>query len=56
MSMVDKVKNALQKVRGRGKRTTGRATGNRDLEAKGAAEKAGGSVKQAGENVKDTFK
>jgi uncharacterized protein YjbJ (UPF0337 family) len=56
MSMVDKMKNTLQKLTGRGKRTTGRVVGDRDLEAEGAAEKTGGDVKQAGENIKDTLR
>ncbi|CAI7975907.1 CsbD family protein [Frankia sp. Mgl5] len=54
MSMVDKARNALQRFTGRGKRTAGRASGDRGLEARGAAEKIGGNIKQAGENLKDT--
>jgi uncharacterized protein YjbJ (UPF0337 family) len=56
MSMVDKAKNTLQRVMGRGKRATGRATGDPDLEARGSAQKMGGDVKQAGENLKDAVR
>jgi uncharacterized protein YjbJ (UPF0337 family) len=53
MTMVDKVKNTLQRVTGHGKRTAGRVSGDPDLEARGAAQKVGGDVRQAGENLKD---
>lgn len=56
MSMVDKMRNTLQRVMGRSKRTAGRVTGDRDLEARGAAQKMGGDVKQAGENLKDVVR
>lgn len=54
MGMVDKAKNALQQITGRGRRTAGRVSGDRKLEARGAAEKIGGDVRQAGENLKNT--
>lgn len=50
--MIDKAKNSLQRLTGRSKRTAGRVSGDRKLEARGAAEKIGGDVKQAGENLK----
>ncbi|MBL7488657.1 CsbD family protein [Frankia sp. AgB1.9] len=56
MSMVDKARNTLQRIMGRGKRTTGRVIGDRDLEARGAGQKAGGDIKQAGENLKDVVR
>ncbi|ONH25383.1 CsbD family protein [Pseudofrankia asymbiotica] len=56
MSMVDKMRNTLQRVTGRGKRTTGRVAGDRDLEARGSMEKSGGDIKQAGENLKDALR
>jgi uncharacterized protein YjbJ (UPF0337 family) len=56
MSMVDKMRNTLQRVMGHSKRTTGRVTGDRDLEARGAAQKMGGDVKQAGEHLKDAVR
>jgi uncharacterized protein YjbJ (UPF0337 family) len=54
MSMVDKAKNALQRFSGRSKRDAGRASGDRKMEAQGSAQKIGGDLKQAGENLKDT--
>ncbi|OHV35024.1 MULTISPECIES: CsbD family protein [Pseudofrankia] len=53
MTMVDKMKNTLQRFTGRSKRTAGRVSGDPGLEARGAAEKAGGDVRQAGEHLKD---
>ncbi|MEX5633106.1 CsbD family protein [Parafrankia sp. FMc2] len=54
MSMVDKARNALKRFTGRSRRTAGRVSGDREMEARGAAEKIGGDVKQAGENLKST--
>ena len=56
MGMLDKLKNAMQSNRGRVKEAAGRTTHDRSLEAEGKVDKAAGSLKQAGENVKDTFK
>ena len=56
MGTTDKVKNTAQSAKGSVKEATGRATGNRDLQAEGMADKAAGSLKQAGEKVKDAFK
>jgi uncharacterized protein YjbJ (UPF0337 family) len=56
MGAGDKVQNAAQSAKGRVKEETGRATRNRSMEAEGKADKAAGSLKQAGENVKDAFK
>ncbi|MBL7498481.1 CsbD family protein [Frankia sp. CNm7] len=54
MSVVDKVKNTLQRFTGQSKRTAGRVSGDPGLETRGAAEKIGGDVRQAGEKLKDT--
>jgi uncharacterized protein YjbJ (UPF0337 family) len=54
MSVIDKAKNSMQRLRGRSKRNAGRVSGDRGMEARGAAQKIGGDVKQAGENLKDT--
>ncbi|HEX3388056.1 MAG TPA: CsbD family protein [Streptosporangiaceae bacterium] len=43
-------------TRGRAKQKLGRATGNRRLQARGVADRVGGNVKQAGEQVKDAGK
>lgn len=56
MSGMDKVKNTFQSMLGRGKRSYGGAVGNESLQAEGRADQAKGNLKQAGENVKDTFK
>jgi uncharacterized protein YjbJ (UPF0337 family) len=56
MSMVDKAKNAAQKMIGRGKETAGRNTGDHYLEAEGKKDRMAGGLKNAGENVKDAFK
>lgn len=56
MGMLDKLKNAMQSNKGRAKETAGRATHDRSLEAEGKVDKVAGSLKQAGENVKDAIK
>jgi uncharacterized protein YjbJ (UPF0337 family) len=53
MSATNKAKNAAQKASGAIKETTGRHTGNRDLEAEGKKDRFAGDIKQAGEKVKD---
>jgi len=52
--MGDKIKNAADQVAGKAKETTGKVTGNEDLEARGHADQATADVKQAGEKAKDT--
>ena len=56
MGLDDKVKNAAEKATGQGKEAVGDATGDEQLKAEGQAEAAKGSLKQAGENVKDAFR
>jgi len=56
MGALDKLKNAMQSAMGRTKEGAGRATGDHRLEAEGKTDQAAGSLKQAGEKVKDTFK
>jgi uncharacterized protein YjbJ (UPF0337 family) len=53
MAAKDKVKDKAQVAKGKIKEATGKATGNRSLEAKGKGNKASGNLKQAGEKVKD---
>jgi uncharacterized protein YjbJ (UPF0337 family) len=53
MSFANKMRNSLQRLVGKSRRTTGRVTGDREMEARGAAQKAGGDIRQAGENLKD---
>ncbi|MEV0788462.1 CsbD family protein [Kribbella sp. NPDC050459] len=56
MSNKDKLENAAEAAKGKAKEATGDATDNRDLQAKGQAEKTKANLKQAGEKVKDAFK
>lgn len=56
MSAIDKFKNKLQDLKGKGKQTTGRATGNDRLENKGRTDQKKSSAKDAGEKVKDVFR
>ena len=56
MSFFDKARNKFKDLSGRGKETTGRATGNERLEAEGKGDQASASFKDAGENVKDAVK
>jgi uncharacterized protein YjbJ (UPF0337 family) len=56
MGARDKTKDKAQVVKGKIKEATGKATGNRSLEAKGKGNKASGNLKQAGEKVKDAVK
>ncbi len=56
MSAEDKIRNKVEELRGKGKEAVGRATDDPDLEAEGRAERASGSIKQAGEKIKDVFK
>ena len=56
MSGIDKMKNKAEELGGKGKEAVGDATDNRDLQAKGQAEKTKADLKQAGEKAKDALK
>jgi uncharacterized protein YjbJ (UPF0337 family) len=56
MSGIDKAKNKAEELSGKGKKSVGEATDNRDLQAEGKADQVKGNLKQAGEKVKDAFK
>ena len=56
MSFEDKLRHKAQELRGRIKRNAGEVSGDRRLEAEGSAEERKGSLKQAGEKVKDAFR
>ena len=56
MSAIDKAKDKAQTAKGQVKESTGRATGDRSMEAEGKADKISGNLKQAGEKVKDAVK
>jgi len=53
MGFMDKLRNKLQMGRGRVKQEAGRASGDPYLEAEGKTDRAVGSIKQVGEQVKD---
>jgi uncharacterized protein YjbJ (UPF0337 family) len=56
MGLDDKIKNATQETTGTAKEKIGEWTGDDDLRTEGKKDEAVGSVKQAGEKVKDAFK
>jgi len=56
VSFADKFRNKAQELRGTIKRTTGKVTGDRSLQAEGKADEMLGNLKQAGEKVKDAFR
>jgi uncharacterized protein YjbJ (UPF0337 family) len=56
VSTVDKAKNKAQEAKGRVKDAAGKATNDRSLQAEGKGDKVAGSLKQAGEKVKDAIK
>jgi len=56
MGMMDKAKNAAEKVSGEVKETVGKQTDNEDLAAEGKKDQVSGDLKNAGEKVKDAFK
>ena len=56
MSERDKLSNSAQEIKGNVKEKVGAATDNKDLEGKGKTDQTKGSLKQAGEKVKDAFK
>ena len=55
MSAVDKAKNTVERAAGKLKEQVGKHTADRDLEAEGEADQTKGSLRNAGENVKDAF-
>ena len=46
----------IDKAKGRVKEAAGDLTGDRELQAEGQKDQTAGSLKQAGEKVKDAFK
>jgi uncharacterized protein YjbJ (UPF0337 family) len=56
VSDADKVENKGEELKGKAKEAAGSAVGNESLEAEGKADQTKGSIKQAGEKVKDVFK
>ncbi|CAM5476912.1 CsbD family protein [Leifsonia shinshuensis] len=56
MGLDDKIENTAQNAGGKAKEATGKATGDRDLEAEGKGDQVKADLKNAGEKVKDAFK
>ncbi|MCG2623132.1 CsbD family protein [Arthrobacter sp. I2-34] len=56
MGLGDKIKNAAQKLRGKGKQVAGEITADRSLEAEGKGDQRKADLKSAGEKIKDAFK
>ena len=56
MSFKDKAENKVENLKGKGKESAGKASGDRDLEAEGKADQTSSKVKDAGEKVKDAAK
>jgi uncharacterized protein YjbJ (UPF0337 family) len=56
MGAGDKIKNVAKEAKGKVKEKTGDATDNKDLQAKGQAEKSAADLKQGAEKAKDAFK
>jgi uncharacterized protein YjbJ (UPF0337 family) len=56
MSIAKKIAHKAEAVKGGTKKTAGRATGSRRLEAEGRGDQAKGNLKQAGAKVKDALK
>ncbi|HWI43492.1 MAG TPA: CsbD family protein [Nocardioides sp.] len=56
MGTDDKLQNTAEEKLGEAKEAFGKATDNDDLEAEGKGDQMKGSLKQAGEKVKDAFK
>ena len=56
MSIAKKIAHKAEAVKGGVKKTVGRVTGNRRLQAEGHGDQVKGDVKQAGAKVKDAFK
>lgn len=53
MGLKDKAENKVEDLKGQGKESTGKATGNEQLQAEGKADQGSAKVKDAGEKVKD---
>jgi len=56
MGLDDKISNAAEEAKGKGKEALGDATDDDRMKAEGHADQASANMKQAGEKVKDAFK
>lgn len=55
MGMDDKIKNAAEDLKGKGKEAAGKMTDNERLEAEGKIDQAKAGAKKTVEDVKDTL-
>ncbi|MEO6996923.1 MAG: CsbD family protein [Terracoccus sp.] len=55
MGLMDKAKNAVEDMTGKGKEAAGKATDDQSLEAEGKTDQGKADLKNAGEKVKDAF-
>ena len=55
MSAINRLRNKVQRVRGRAKETVGRATSDRKLRSRGVGDQFKADVKDVGEQVKESF-
>ena len=55
MGLMDKAKNAVEDLTGKGKEAAGKATDDHSLEAEGKTDQGKADLKDAGEKVKDAF-
>jgi uncharacterized protein YjbJ (UPF0337 family) len=56
MSLLDKAKNTVEDIVGKGKEIVGSVIGDKSTEREGKKDQTKSDVKDAGENVKDAFK
>ncbi|WP_375400557.1 CsbD family protein [uncultured Amnibacterium sp.] len=56
MGLDDKISNAAEKLGGQAKESTGKATGDEQLQAEGQVDQTSAGLKKVGEDVKDVFK
>ncbi|WP_457965244.1 CsbD family protein [Arthrobacter sp. D1-29] len=56
MGLDDKMENTGEKLGGKAKEATGKASDDEGLEAEGKMDQTKADLKQAGEKVKDAFK
>jgi uncharacterized protein YjbJ (UPF0337 family) len=56
MGLMDKARNAAQKMMGETKETVGQQTNDPNMEAEGKKDQVAGDLKNAGEKAKDAFK
>lgn len=54
-STKDKIKGTMREAKGKVKEEAGRATGNRDMQDRGTAEKTGGKIQRKVGDVKKVF-